>query len=62
MTANRGLSPVKFDFRMSSMAPTIQTAGGEVRVIDSRNFPVSTTIAAAHVTVHPGGLRELHWH
>jgi oxalate decarboxylase len=62
MAGNRGLSPVKFDFRMSSMTPTIQTAGGEVRVIDTRNFPVSTTIAAAHVTVHPGGLRELHWH
>jgi oxalate decarboxylase len=62
MTAHQGLSPMKFDFRMSSMAPTFQTAGGEVRVIDTRNFPVSTTIAAAHVTVHPGGLRELHWH
>jgi oxalate decarboxylase len=23
---------------------------------------VSTTIAAAIVTVHPGGMRELHWH
>ena len=31
-------------------------------MIDARNFPVSTTIAAAHVIVHPGGLRELHWH
>jgi oxalate decarboxylase len=62
MAAAQGLSPLAFDFRMSSMAPTFKTAGGEVRVIDTRNFPVSTTIAAAHVIVHPGGLRELHWH
>jgi oxalate decarboxylase len=36
--------------------------GGEVRIVDSSNFKVSTTIAAAIVTVHPGGIRELHWH
>lgn len=35
---------------------------GDVRIIDSRNFTVSTTIAAAHVTIKPGGLREIHWH
>lgn len=58
----KGPSPVAFDFRMHSMAPTYRTAAGEVRVVDSRNFPVSTTIAAAHVTLKPRGLRELHWH
>lgn len=57
-----GLSPVKFSFSLSKMQPTYATGGGSVKVIDSRNFPVSNTIAAAHVTVKPGGLRELHWH
>ncbi len=57
-----GASPLAFDFAMHSMAPTFQTKSGEVRVIDSRNFPVATSIAAAHVIVKPGGLRELHWH
>jgi oxalate decarboxylase len=33
-----------------------------VRIVDSNTFKVSTTIAAAIVTVHPGGIRELHWH
>ena len=33
-----------------------------MRIVDSRNFKVSTAIAMAMVTVHPGGLRELHWH
>ncbi len=32
-----------------------------MRIVDSRNFKVTTT-AMAMVTVHPGGLRELHWH
>lgn len=33
-----------------------------MRIADSRNFTVSTTVAAALVTVRPGGLREMHWH
>ena len=44
------------------MAPTRETRGGTVRVADSRNFTVSTTVAAALLTIRPGGLREMHWH
>ncbi|MDQ2773472.1 MAG: hypothetical protein M3Y57_00870 [Acidobacteriota bacterium] len=58
---SKPLSPVRFDFAMQAMTPTFKTKSGEVRGVDSRNFPVSTTIAAAHVIVKPGGLRELHW-
>jgi oxalate decarboxylase/phosphoglucose isomerase-like protein (cupin superfamily) len=36
--------------------------GGTFRRIDSRNFPISTTIAATIVELEPRGLRELHWH
>src|SRR5437764_87558 len=57
----RGKSPKDFAFRTMEMPPTKQTMGGEVRVVDSSNFKVSTT-AMAMVTVHAGGLRELHWH
>lgn len=57
-----GLSPAGFDFRPTQQPPTKTTAGGEVRVIDSRTFKASTTIATAIVTLRPGGLRELHWH
>jgi oxalate decarboxylase len=48
-------------FKMKSMAPTRATDLGEVRIVDSRNFPL-TKLAAALVTLRPGGLRELHWH
>jgi oxalate decarboxylase len=55
-------SPVQYTFRMESMVPTKRTDGGETRVVDSHNFPASKNIAAALVTLKPGGLRELHWH
>jgi oxalate decarboxylase len=61
-SASVGRSGQDFSFRMSQMSPTRKARYGEVRIIDSRNFPVSNTIAAAHVVVKPGGLRELHWH
>lgn len=56
-----GTVPKRFDFRAKEMKPTKVTAGGEVKIIDSKVFPV-TPIAAAIVRLKPGGLRELHWH
>lgn len=61
-SGSRGRSPVDFSFLMSKMPPSVKARLGEVRIIDSKTFPVATTIAAAHVVVKPGGLRELHWH
>lgn len=43
-------------------AEAVPGGGGTFRVVDSTTFPISTTIAAAFVTLEPGGLRELHWH
>jgi oxalate decarboxylase len=57
-----GPSPRDFAFRTMEQPVTKRTKGGEVRIVDSSKFKVSTTIAAAIVTVHPGGIRELHWH
>jgi oxalate decarboxylase len=55
-------SPIQYTFKMSAMAPTKQTPGGEVRIVDSHNFPVSKNVASALVVIKPGGIRELHWH
>jgi oxalate decarboxylase len=52
----------QYTFKTGSMPPTIKNAGGEVRIIDSSNFPVSTSIAAGVVRLKPGAMRELHWH
>jgi oxalate decarboxylase len=53
--------PQSFSHRMTAQTP-IKTKSGSVRIADSKNFPVSKTIAAALVEVEPGGMRELHWH
>ncbi|ONA16018.1 oxalate decarboxylase family bicupin [Burkholderia pseudomallei] len=60
--SSRGAPKHPFIFSMGDMKPNVKTRGGEVRIVDSTNFAVSKTIAAALVTVKPGGMRELHWH
>jgi oxalate decarboxylase len=57
-----GMSTQDFAFRVAQQPISKRTKGGDVRIIDSSKFKISTTIAAAIVTVHPGGIRELHWH
>jgi len=59
--AETGAVPNSFAFFASKMQPTKTTAGGSVKIVDRANFP-ATNIAAAIVTLKPGGLRELHWH
>jgi oxalate decarboxylase len=54
-------SPIDYAFRTLDMHATKSTKGGDVRIVDSSNFKVTTT-SMALVTLHPGGLRELHWH
>src|ERR1700730_17677155 len=54
-----GKSPRDFAFRTIEMPAMKQTEGDEVRILDSRNFKVPHT-SVALVTVHPGGMRELH--
>jgi oxalate decarboxylase len=57
-----GVDPSRtFSHRMLAQTP-IQTKSGTVRITDSKNFPVSKTIAAALVEVEPRAMRELHWH
>lgn len=52
----------QYTFKMTAMEPTIKSAGGEVRMVDSRNFPASKTVAAGLVRLKPGAIREMHWH
>jgi oxalate decarboxylase len=56
-----GAVPEPFSHRVLAHEP-VRAAGGYVRIVDSSTFPVSKTVAAAIVEVHPGGIRELHWH
>lgn len=56
-----GIVPQSFKHRLLAQTP-LKTPGGSVRIVDSSNFPVSRTIAAALVEIEPGAMRELHWH
>lgn len=53
--------PLSFKHQLLAQPP-LKTPGGSVRIVDSSNFPVSRTIAAALVEIEPGAMRELHWH
>lgn len=51
----------RFSHRLLAQEP-VRCPGGTVRIVDSRNVPAASTVAAALVEVEPGALRELHWH
>ena len=57
-----GAPPNPFTFSLGSGPIAKQSPGGTVQIADSQNFKVAKTIAAALVTLRPGGLREMHWH
>ncbi|KAL9108434.1 MAG: hypothetical protein Q9227_006768 [Pyrenula ochraceoflavens] len=54
-------SNLQFTHKMLAQ-PAQHTSGGTVRITDSTNFPLSKTVAAGHLSIHPGALREMHWH
>jgi len=53
-------SKLQFIHKMLDQKPALFD-GGEVRITDSSNFPLAKTVAAAHVIIKPGGMREMHW-
>ncbi|KAF7327288.1 Oxalate decarboxylase [Mycena kentingensis (nom. inval.)] len=63
----QGQVPNPYTFALSKVQGTT-TPAGQVKIVDSTTFKVSTTIAAAEVWVEPGAIRcvfsaaELHWH
>jgi hypothetical protein len=55
----QGTVPEPFSFALSQVNGT-QLAGGSVKVVDSSNFKISSTIAMAEVTVEPGAMRRVY--
>lgn len=54
-------SKLQFTHKMLKQEPKV-SSGGEVRITDSTNFPISKTVAAGHLSIGPGAIREMHWH
>jgi len=62
-TVGSGVGAVPLDMAFHMMAQKAdQFPGGSVRIADTRNFAVSSDVAAALVEVNPGHMREVHWH
>lgn len=59
--AGAGPVPEPFTHHLLAQEP-VRTKGGSFRIVDSRVFKASKTIAAALIEIEPGGMRELHWH
>jgi oxalate decarboxylase len=57
-----GVPPNPFTFSMSGAPARRSNRSGSIQVVDSKTFKVSTTTAAALITLKPGALREMHWH
>ena len=53
--------PVRFVYRMSAMEPQ-RFPGGTLKLVTVNEFPMSSTMCGALMTIQPGSLRELHWH
>jgi oxalate decarboxylase len=48
-------------YRLLAQAPR-EFPGGTIHLASSVEFPVSTTITGAYMTLKPGALRAMHWH
>ena len=59
--APAGVVSTSYSYRLLQQKP-IKVPGGQVRIVDSSNFPAASTITAALVEIDPGAMRELHWH
>lgn len=55
----QGQSPEPYTFAFSQQNTT-QFPGGTLKIADSTNFKVATTIAVGEVKLEPGAMREIH--
>ena len=48
-------------FRLGEVQPHVH-AGGEIRIVSSKEFPIQTALTGALQDLKPGAIREMHWH
>jgi len=54
-------NPLSCGYRFSQQ-PVERYAGGTMKIASRNEFPLSTTITGAYMTIDPGAVREPHWH
>ena len=62
LPATPGFTQKDYTYHLLQQKPDFSSPAGEVRIVQQSNFPASNAISAAHVVVHPGAMREMHWH
>lgn len=64
IVGSAGVLPIEqsYSYHLSKQAPQVTTAGGSVKIIDPKTFPIAEKFSAAIVTIKPGAIREIHWH
>ena len=53
--------PLSHRYRLLAQVPEV-FEGGSMRIASMAEFPISSTMTGALLVIHPGGMRELHWH
>jgi oxalate decarboxylase len=54
--------PQTHKWQLLAQPPLVSDRGGQLWLVDSKNFPISKTMTGAILDLNPGALRELHWH
>jgi oxalate decarboxylase len=54
--------PLTHKYSLGAQKPFKRYPDGEVRLVSAKEFPISTTITGALLSLQAGALRELHWH
>ncbi len=49
-------------YPLHAQQPRVIPGGGIQRLVTSKEFPISTTMAGSVLELQPGALREMHWH
>lgn len=70
LSINAAARPETSDIALTSMhryplhaqQPRIIPGGGLQRLVSSKEFPISKTMAGSVLELQPGALREMHWH
>jgi len=53
--------PLTHRYRLGAKRP-VTTSGGTFNMVDQKEFPISTTMCGAVLTMKPQAMRQLHWH
>jgi oxalate decarboxylase len=59
--AGQAQDRASYRFAMEAQVGRV-TAGGDFRIVSSQEFPISTTMTGATMTIRSGAIRALHWH